>query len=54
MEALRLLFDAITVTFIAVTMFAAGLGATLPALRAIFATPLPLVLALSRCWTDPT
>ncbi|GAA4621187.1 bile acid:sodium symporter family protein [Actinoallomurus vinaceus] len=46
METLHLLFNAITVIFIAATMFAAGLGATLPALRAILATPLLLVLAL--------
>jgi BASS family bile acid:Na+ symporter len=30
METLHLLFNAITVIFIAATMFAAGLGATLP------------------------
>lgn len=46
METLHLLFNAITVIFIATTMFAAGLGATLPALRAIFTAPLLLVLAL--------
>lgn len=46
METLHLLFNAITVIFIAATMFAAGLGATLRALRAIFATPSLLVLAL--------
>ncbi|MCO6010737.1 bile acid:sodium symporter [Actinoallomurus purpureus] len=46
METLHLLFNAITVIFIAATMFAAGLGATLPALRAILAAPLLLVLAL--------
>lgn len=46
METLHLLFNAITVIFIATTMFAAGLSATLPALRAILATPLLLVLAL--------
>ena len=46
METLRLLFNGITVIFIAATMFAAGLGTTLPALRAIVTTPLLLVLAL--------
>ncbi|MFD1541832.1 bile acid:sodium symporter [Nonomuraea guangzhouensis] len=43
MNALQLLFNAITVIFIAATMFAAGLGTTLPALRAVF-TDLPLLL----------
>lgn len=43
MNTLQLLFNAVTVIFIAATMFAAGLGATLPALRAVFAN-LPLLL----------
>lgn len=46
MNTLHLLFNAITVVFIAATMFAAGLGATLPALRAVFANVLLLVLVL--------
>ncbi|MEU8204755.1 bile acid:sodium symporter [Streptosporangium sp. NPDC049046] len=47
MDALHLLLTAITVIFIAATMFAAGLGTTLPALRAILTAPLLLVLALT-------
>ncbi|WP_405142788.1 bile acid:sodium symporter [Sphaerisporangium sp. NBC_01403] len=43
MDTLHLLFNAVTVIFIATTMFGAGLGATLSALRAIFAD-LPLLL----------
>ncbi|MFF5213481.1 bile acid:sodium symporter family protein [Streptosporangium sp. NPDC000396] len=43
MDTLHLLFNAVTVIFIATTMFAAGLGATLSALRAVFAD-LPLLL----------
>ncbi|GAA3786697.1 hypothetical protein GCM10022226_01030 [Sphaerisporangium flaviroseum] len=43
MDTLHLLFKAVTVIFIATTMFGAGLGATLSALRAIFAD-LPLLL----------
>ncbi|HEX3960132.1 MAG TPA: hypothetical protein VHZ03_26435 [Trebonia sp.] len=35
MDALHLLFTAVTVIFIAATMFAAGLGTTLSALRGI-------------------
>ncbi|MEV4059916.1 bile acid:sodium symporter family protein [Nonomuraea dietziae] len=46
MNALQLLFNAVTIVFIAATMFAAGLGATLPALRAVFANVLLLVLVL--------
>lgn len=46
MNTLQLLFNAITVIFIAATMFAAGLGATLPALRAVFANVLLLLLVL--------
>ncbi|MER6947571.1 bile acid:sodium symporter [Nonomuraea sp. NPDC000554] len=46
MATLQPLFNAITVIFIAATMFTAGLGATLPALRAIFANPLLPLLAL--------
>ncbi|WP_261564500.1 bile acid:sodium symporter [Frankia gtarii] len=43
MDTLQLLFNAVTVVFIAVTMFAAGLGATTAALRAVF-TDVPLLL----------
>ncbi|MEV0055917.1 hypothetical protein AB0H34_36155 [Saccharopolyspora shandongensis] len=43
MDTLHLLFNAVTVIFIATTMLAAGLGATLSALRDIFAN-LPLIL----------
>ncbi|WP_405738264.1 hypothetical protein OG422_00295 [Streptomyces sp. NBC_01525] len=43
MDTLHMLFNAVTVIFIAATMFAAGLGATVPALRAIF-TDVPLLL----------
>ncbi|MGW5938783.1 bile acid:sodium symporter family protein [Streptomyces celluloflavus] len=47
MEALHLLFNAITVIFIAATMFTAGLGTTLSALRGVFTNvPLP-ALALT-------
>ncbi|MDI1461420.1 hypothetical protein QEZ54_10605 [Catellatospora sp. KI3] len=42
MDTLKLLFNAVTVVFISTTMFAAGLGATLPALRAAL-TNLPLL-----------
>lgn len=43
MDTLHLLLNAVTVIFISSTMFAAGLGATLPALRAAF-TNVPLLL----------
>lgn len=43
MGALQVLFNAITVIFIAVTMFAAGLATPLPALRAVL-IDLPLLL----------
>ncbi|GLW96746.1 bile acid:sodium symporter [Microtetraspora sp. NBRC 16547] len=43
MDTLHLLFNAVTVIFIATTMFAAGLGATPTALRAVLAD-LPLLL----------
>ncbi|MFJ2028139.1 bile acid:sodium symporter family protein [Streptosporangium sp. NPDC087985] len=43
MDSLHLLFNAVTVIFIATTMFAAGLGTALSALRAVFAD-LPLLL----------
>ncbi|MEV6227770.1 hypothetical protein AB0L88_07750 [Saccharopolyspora shandongensis] len=43
MDTLHLLFNAVTVIFIAATMFAAGLGTTISALRDIFAD-LPLLL----------
>ncbi len=43
MDTLQLLFNAVTFVFIAVTMFAAGLGATTAALRAVF-TDVPLLL----------
>ncbi|GAA1391104.1 bile acid:sodium symporter [Catellatospora chokoriensis] len=42
MDTLHLLLNAITVIFISSTMFAAGLGATLPALRTAF-TDVPLL-----------
>ncbi|WP_433412578.1 bile acid:sodium symporter [Microtetraspora malaysiensis] len=47
MDTLHLLFNAVTVIFIATTMFAAGLGATLPELRAVLANPPLLLLALA-------
>ncbi|OIK01599.1 bile acid:sodium symporter family protein [Streptomyces colonosanans] len=43
METLHLVLNAVTVIFIAVTMFAAGLGATVSALRGVF-TDVPLLL----------
>ncbi|WP_051844015.1 bile acid:sodium symporter family protein [Streptomyces sp. NRRL S-813] len=43
MDTLHLVLNAVTVVFIAATMFAAGLGATLPALRGVF-TDVPLLL----------
>ncbi|MEV0351606.1 hypothetical protein AB0H88_38040 [Nonomuraea sp. NPDC050680] len=43
MNALQLAFNAVAVIFIAVTMFAAGLATTLPALRSVV-TDLPLLL----------
>ncbi|GIG00988.1 bile acid:sodium symporter [Catellatospora citrea] len=43
MDTLHLLLNAITVIFISSTMFAAGLGATLPALRTAF-TDVPLLV----------
>lgn len=46
MAALHLLFNAVTVIFIAATMFAAGLGSTLAALRAAFTNVSLLLLAL--------
>ncbi|MFI7690089.1 bile acid:sodium symporter [Nonomuraea sp. NPDC049655] len=46
MNALHLLFNAITIVFIAATMFAAGLGTTLPALRAVLTNVVLLVLVL--------
>jgi bile acid:Na+ symporter, BASS family len=46
MDALHLLFTAVTVIFIAATMFAAGLGTTLSALRGIVANLPLLALAL--------
>ncbi|WP_327002455.1 hypothetical protein OHA72_46235 [Dactylosporangium sp. NBC_01737] len=46
MTVLHLLLNAVTVIFIAGTMFAAGLGATLPALRAVFSDVPLLVLVL--------
>ncbi|MFI7462017.1 bile acid:sodium symporter [Nonomuraea sp. NPDC049646] len=46
MNALHLLFNAITIAFIAATMFAAGLGTTLPALRAVLTNVVLLVLVL--------
>src|SRR6266542_2500329 len=46
MAALHLLFHAVTVIFIAATMFAAGLGSTLAALRAAFTNVSLLLLVL--------
>src|SRR6266511_3626422 len=46
MAALHLLFNAVTVIFIAATMFAAGLGSTLAALRAAFTNVSLLLLVL--------
>ena len=46
MDTLQLLFNTVTVVFLATTMFAAGLTTTLSALRAVFATPLLPLLAL--------
>lgn len=43
MDTLHLVLNAVTVIFIAATMFAAGLGATVPALRGVF-TNVPLLL----------
>ncbi|GGJ69917.1 bile acid:sodium symporter family protein [Streptomyces brasiliensis] len=43
METLHLVLNAVTVIFIAATMFAAGLGATVSALRGVF-TNVPLLL----------
>jgi BASS family bile acid:Na+ symporter len=43
MDTLHLVLNAVTVIFIAATMFAAGLGATVPALRGVF-TNIPLLL----------
>ncbi|MFF9654103.1 bile acid:sodium symporter family protein [Streptomyces sp. NPDC014622] len=46
METLHLVLNAVTVIFIAATMFAAGLGATVSALRGVFADAPLLLLAL--------
>ncbi|MFI7438761.1 bile acid:sodium symporter [Nonomuraea indica] len=46
MGTLQSLFNAVTVIFIAATMFAAGLGATLPSLRAVLSNVPLLVLVL--------
>ncbi|MER6976243.1 bile acid:sodium symporter family protein [Streptomyces carpinensis] len=46
METLHLALNAVTVIFIAATMFAAGLGATVTALRGVFADVPLMVLAL--------
>ncbi|MER7841943.1 hypothetical protein ABTY98_40175 [Streptomyces sp. NPDC096040] len=43
MDTLHLVLNAVTVIFIVATMFAAGLGATVPALRGVF-TNVPLLL----------
>ncbi|MEV6838378.1 hypothetical protein AB0N17_28360 [Streptomyces sp. NPDC051133] len=43
MDTLHLVLNAVTVIFIVATMFAAGLGATVPALRGVF-TDVPLLL----------
>ncbi|MER6978203.1 bile acid:sodium symporter family protein [Streptomyces carpinensis] len=47
METLHLVLNAVTVIFIAATMFAAGLGATVSALRGVFANVPLLLLALT-------
>jgi BASS family bile acid:Na+ symporter len=44
MDTLHLVLNAVTVIFIAATMFAAGLRATVPALRGVFAN-IPLLLS---------
>lgn len=46
MDTLRLLFNAVTVIFIAATMFSAGLGATIAALWDVFTNVRLLALAL--------
>ncbi|GAA0701954.1 hypothetical protein GCM10009548_88760 [Streptomyces malaysiensis subsp. malaysiensis] len=46
MDTLHLVLNAVTVIFIAATMFAAGLGATMGALRAVFTDIRLLLLAL--------
>ncbi|MGQ5633728.1 MULTISPECIES: bile acid:sodium symporter family protein [unclassified Streptomyces] len=46
MDTLHLVLNAVTVVFIAATMFAAGLGATLPALRSVLTNAPLLLLAL--------
>ncbi|MDN3055192.1 hypothetical protein PH213_11680 [Streptomyces sp. SRF1] len=46
METLHLVLNAVTVIFISATMFSAGLGATVPALRGVFANVPLLLLAL--------
>ncbi|MBB6345810.1 BASS family bile acid:Na+ symporter [Nonomuraea muscovyensis] len=54
MNTLQLLFNAVTVIFIAATMFAAGLGATLPALRVVFSNvPLLLLVLLANLVVIP-
>jgi BASS family bile acid:Na+ symporter len=56
MDTLHLVLNAVTVIFIAATMFAAGLRATVPALRGVFADVPLLSLALIAnmvvppCW----
>ncbi|MYV48004.1 bile acid:sodium symporter [Streptomyces sp. SID2888] len=47
METLHMALNAVTVVFIAATMFAAGLGATVPALRDVFTNVPLLLLALT-------
>ncbi|MFB6873042.1 bile acid:sodium symporter family protein [Streptomyces sp. NPDC056323] len=47
MNTLHLVLNAVTVIFIAATMFAAGLRATVPALRGVFADVPLLLLALT-------
>ncbi|MET8244944.1 bile acid:sodium symporter [Streptomyces sp. NPDC005202] len=46
MDTLHLVLNAVTVIFIMATMFAAGLGATVPALRGVFTNVRLLLLAL--------
>ncbi|MFF4159914.1 hypothetical protein [Streptomyces sp. NPDC001678] len=48
MDTLHLVLNAVTVIFIAATMFAAGLRATVPALRGVFAD-VPLLSLARRC-----
>ncbi|MEU6089726.1 hypothetical protein ABZ865_23535 [Streptomyces sp. NPDC047085] len=54
MDRLQMLFNAVTVIFIAATMFAAGLGATVAALRSLFTSvPLPALALLANMVVVP-